>query len=131
MTPDVPAAVERVDPAPGLFEFEKFQLTDNVLDKLSKYQLNELSAISFASLPQQLAARQSNDSFPKCKTYPGDAEWPSEATWRLFNVLLGDRLIKTVPEASLCYPEWGQYSAAACQALTAQWNNSTLRYVAW
>ncbi|KAK4442926.1 FAD binding domain-containing protein [Podospora aff. communis PSN243] len=124
---DLPAALERVETNSGLFEFEKLQLTDNVLDKLSKFQLGELSAISFAQLPQHLATRQSNVTQPKCKNYPGDAEWPSDAAWRLFNILLGDRLIKTVPEASLCYPEWGQYSAAACEKLTAGWNNSTLR----
>lgn len=111
----------------GLFDFEKYQLTDNVLAKLTKYGLSEQSAVSFAQLPQHLATRQSNASVPKCKTYPGDPEWPSEAAWRLFDVLLGRRLIKTVPEASLCYPEWGQYSAAACESLTASWNNSTLR----
>ena len=119
--------MERVEGG-GLFDFEKLQLTDNVLAKLSEYQLDEQSAISFATLPQHLEVRQSNASRPKCKTYPGDADWPSEASWRLFDVLLGKRLIKTVPEAARCHPEWGQYSADVCQSLTAGWNNSTLRY---
>ncbi|KAH8714032.1 FAD binding domain-containing protein [Phaeosphaeriaceae sp. PMI808] len=121
------AAVEEVVDSGRLFHFEKLQLTDNVLAKFSVYQLPGVSTISFQKLPQPQRERQSDASTPKCKTYPGDPEWPSDAVWRLFNGLLGGALIRTVPEASTCYPDWENYSASGCQSLTASWNNSTLR----
>ncbi|KAM7194560.1 FAD binding domain containing protein [Naviculisporaceae sp. PSN 640] len=66
-----------------------------------------------------------------CKTYPGDKDWPTERIWSLFNYLLGNgALIKTVPEAAICYPGWANqtaYSPSKCEGITSTWNNSTLR----
>lgn len=126
--PGFPAAVERVRDSSGLFDFEKLQLTDDVLTNLANYDLEVLPAISFPTSQQAEEKSHRKGVGVKCKTYPNDREWPSDATWRLFNALLGDRLIKSVPEAAICYPEWGNYSASGCQSLTGSWNNSTLRY---
>ncbi len=119
---------EKVSSSSGLFDFETFQLTDNVLAGLKKTDpLTDTSIFSFRSTVNSGGKSRFSQAQERCKTYPGDPGWPSEALWRLFNVLLDGALIKTVPEASLCFPSWGQYSADACEKLTANWNNSTLR----
>ncbi|KAK3996644.1 FAD binding domain-containing protein [Cladorrhinum sp. PSN332] len=102
----------------GLFEYETIQLTDEELTSTSAFGFARTSAKGIASNLKPLR---------RCKTYPGDLGWPAEPIWDLFDYLLGGALIKTTPEASLCYPEWGRYSAAECQDLTRTWNNSTLR----
>lgn len=60
-----------------------------------------------------------------CKTYPGDALWPSTVVWDVFDLLLGGALIKTVPVASPCYEDYGNYDEAACEWLTANWSNDS------
>ncbi|KAK5655061.1 hypothetical protein OQA88_5960 [Cercophora sp. LCS_1] len=121
----IDAAVEQVPNNNDLFDFETLQLTGDVLTELKSAGVGN-EVLSLFSPKTNPVKRQ---AVPKavCKTYPGDANWPSDTIWRLFDVLLGGTLIKTVPEASPCYPEWGQYSAEKCQSLTASWNNSTLR----
>lgn len=63
----------------------------------------------------------------KCKTYPMDADWPTNQQWQRFNSALNDTLIKTIPEASICYSEAATNLSIPCQSLTDTWNNSTLR----
>lgn len=105
-----------------LFDFEKLQLTDQALADCANQGLGDISPFSF---------RRPHPGHPKprprCKTYPGDPDWPTDKTWHLFDHLLGGVLIKTVPEAAVCYPEWGHYSASECAELTATWENSTYR----
>jgi len=109
----------------GLFPNEKVQLTDAVIANLSDYRLSDLWLFSFRSEAAKLRRRL--EAQAKCKTYPGDVAWPPEPIWNLVDVLLGGALIKTVPEASPCYAEWGAYSGPRCQSLTDTWGNSSLR----
>ncbi|KAL1980807.1 hypothetical protein VTN96DRAFT_3502 [Rasamsonia emersonii] len=106
-----------------LFATEQVQLTQPVIDNLTT-TLNESTAALFAfgnsTANSTLAAR----SFGSCKVFPGDAFWPSELIWDIFNLLLGGALIKTVPSASPCYNGWGDFNSAECSAIAAQWNNS-------
>ena len=120
-------AAETVSTAEGLFGFEQLQLTDNVIANLSHYQLSDLELFSFPDGSSETEQRRAVKARAGCKTYPGDTAWPSVPIWRLFDVLLGGGLIKTVPEASPCYPEWGTYNPGKCQALTETWSNSSLR----
>ncbi|KAK4221912.1 FAD binding domain-containing protein [Podospora fimiseda] len=107
-----------------LFNYETIQLTNNHLTKIHPKSLNTTSLFS----PRQ--QQQTPKPLQRCKTYPGDLLWPGKPIWDLFNLLLGKgSLIKTIPEASVCYPEWAgsRYSPAQCEELTKSWNNSTLR----
>ena len=115
------AVVKKVTDDKRLFDFETIQLTEGDLSIFGKSKAADTSLFSFPTTGDPSKARA------RCKTYPGDLAWPTEPIWDLFDDLLGGTLIKTVPEASLCYPEWGRYSAAECQELTRSWNNSTLR----
>lgn len=123
----VAPAVEKADASPTLFQFEGLQLTDGVLANLTSYNLTDVELFAFKSDSSASVDRRAKTDSPQCKTYPGDPAWPSPRIWRLFDALLGGALIKTVPEASICYTDWGHYSASECESLTKTWNNSTLR----
>jgi len=134
LTPALAADKTTVKPAAeivsgeGLFASEKIQLTDAVIANLSDYRLSTLGLFSFGSEDSSgTQSRRSLKPQAKCKTYPGDVAWPSAPIWNLIDVLLGGALIKTIPEASPCYAEWGAYSASRCQSLTDTWGNASFR----
>jgi hypothetical protein len=55
---------------------------------------------------------------------PGDASWPSQETWTLFNSTLGGALIESVPLAAPCYSNWPQqHDVAACAYVREHWND--------
>jgi hypothetical protein len=125
-------AAGTVSAADFLFPFEKIQLTEAILANLSRHlhTSNSVQHLSFAkyTLPGRADGAQTRK---KCKTYPDDADWPSPADLETFGDLLGgNALIKTVPEASVCFSGDGTVvgNSTECQALTAGWGNSTLRY---
>ncbi|KAI5798912.1 FAD binding domain-containing protein [Geopyxis carbonaria] len=58
-----------------------------------------------------------------CKTYPGDAGWPSERQWGALNKTVGGRLIADVPLAAVCHDgPLGAYDAAACADVQENWS---------
>ena len=75
-------------------------------------------ALLSASLPAVLGK-------PDCRYLPGDSGWPSDLQWKLLNVTVGGRLIKTVPLATPCHGP--SYDAAACESLGSQWLNPQLQ----
>ncbi|KAF2004951.1 FAD binding domain-containing protein [Amniculicola lignicola CBS 123094] len=99
--------------------WENIQLTQNVLTNWS-YTM-DVTPYSFRS------NFRPPSTLPKCKTYPGDSDWPSDSQWAAFDNVLTLKLIKTVPEASICYPNGSVVNSPQCQRLTDSWNNSTLR----
>ena len=101
-------AAETID-GEGLFAFEKVQLTERVISQLSNQGLVGLKQFSF----EDFLANTNHSQ--KCKTYPDDKEWPSEETWQQFNTLLGGALIRTVPEAAICY----RNGSVVCDMLAA------------
>ncbi|KAF7541241.1 hypothetical protein G7054_g685 [Neopestalotiopsis clavispora] len=58
-----------------------------------------------------------------CYAMPGDAAWPSAATWSQLNATVGGRLIATVPIGSPCHDP--NYDAVACAALQDEWTLPT------
>lgn len=113
-------AAETVSNRADLFPFERVQLTDVVVADV------DVSQFSFA----RDGIRGPGEEKKKCKTYPGDKEWPTKTDWELFGELLGgDALIRTVPEAGICYSWNGTVveNSSDCEALTGAWGNSTLR----
>jgi hypothetical protein len=107
-----------------LFPSEYIQLTDEVIANLTAIDLGEAALFGFDS-DNTISSRTSALS---CKTYPGDKLWPSKLTWWIFNILLGDRLIKTVPLAAPCYDGWPSVeNAALCTTITNNWTDSALQ----
>lgn len=112
----------------ALFSTETLQLTEDVLANLTNLQLSHIFVFGFPSNSmtdddvgsKRAAAAAAARS---CKTYPGNVLWPSPIVWRVFDLLLGGALIKTVPLASPCYHDYGDYNAAQCVWLAANWAN--------
>jgi hypothetical protein len=109
-----------------LLPSETKQLTDAVLTKLQTLDIEDLTQFGFGDASSPLD-RRSNESASRCKTYPGDPLWPSDDVWRLFDILSGGALIKTVPEAAVCYDTWGVRDVDKCNNLTANYGDSFLR----
>jgi hypothetical protein len=57
-----------------------------------------------------------------CKTYPGDAAWPTTDTWNALNLVTGGALLDTIPIGAVCY-KGPHYNAAECQALLQNWSD--------
>ena len=95
-----------------LLESERIQLTDAVIDRIS----NDKAASSIADLVAfEHNGMAVNRNFTDCKTYPGDDLWPSKSKWNIFDALLDDGLVPTVPIASPCYDsKWGAKDPAKC-----------------
>jgi hypothetical protein len=91
------------------FPFESHQLTEA--------DIANNPDVAFASLT---AAANSS----RCKTYPGDANWPSDEKWKAFNASLGGALIKGIPPAAACYK--GTYYDANKCATVKKMQSSTL-----
>ncbi|KAF2871952.1 FAD/FMN-containing isoamyl alcohol oxidase-like protein MreA [Massariosphaeria phaeospora] len=82
------------------FPFESIQLEDS--------DVANNTDIAFGALP-------AGDKIP-CKTFPGDADWPSDERWNAFRDSLDGALIKGVPPAAACYK--GQYEdSVKCAAV--------------
>ncbi|KAI1501877.1 hypothetical protein F5X99DRAFT_428134 [Biscogniauxia marginata] len=59
----------------------------------------------------------------KCRCFPGDSCWPSDAECNMFNQTLKGKLIATVPIASKCHDsQFAQYDAEACEQLRSVWD---------
>ncbi|KAJ5502342.1 FAD linked oxidase N-terminal [Penicillium fimorum] len=112
------------DSAPSLFQNEKVQLTESVLSDVSAALQNSTVANMFAFASESTVPKRSVPH--SCKVMPGDSWWPVDLIWDVFDILLGGSLIKTVPLASYCYPDWPQYNADKCASVSANWLNSNL-----
>jgi hypothetical protein len=106
----------------ALLPSETLQLTDSVLDNLTSIGLANASLFAFDS-NITLEKRSSG-----CKVFPGDWNYPSILVWWIFDLLLGDRLIKTVPLAAPCYNDWpSEENAALCTTITNNWTDSYMQ----
>ena len=91
------------------------QLTDAVIANLTVHELPGVSLFGFNTKPTTNA---------NCKVFPGDADWPIKPIWSIFNLLIDNALIETVPIGAVCYPNSGFYSASACDDLLKTWTLS-------
>jgi len=89
------------------FPFEQTQLTDE--DVIGKPD------ISFGTFPGEIKAR--------CKSFPGDRDWPNVERWNAFNASLAGALIKGVPPAAACYS--GPYQDSTKCAAARQGSRSS------
>lgn len=113
--------------APPLFPLEAVQLTDGVLANVTAAIQNETISSLFTFGNTVSNETVSKRGTHKCKLLPGDLLWPIDLIWDIFDLLLGGRLIKAAPLAASCYPEWPEYDAATCAAVTSEWLTSNLQ----
>ncbi|KAI0160811.1 FAD-binding domain-containing protein [Xylariaceae sp. FL1272] len=67
-----------------------------------------------------------SDNVRVCRTTPGDASWPTSATWAELNTTLGGKLIANTPLSAPCHETlFGRanafYNADECTALRNRW----------
>ncbi|KAL2757706.1 hypothetical protein ACRALDRAFT_1074639 [Sodiomyces alcalophilus JCM 7366] len=110
-----------------LFDTEAIQLTDESLASLiGSFDNLELFDFADGSLAKRDANPQSN---LRCKTFPGDPDWPSDFVWNLFNVLVGGALRKPAPLAAPCYAGvFGPVNHGECQRVAGEWTTSKLHF---
>lgn len=115
--------------AATLFPAETVQLTDEVLSSVSAVLQNSTLSdyFNFASTDAASNSTEKRAAPKTCKLLPSDRAWPPQFVWSIFDILLGGRLIKTVPSAAPCYEDWPEYNTAECAALTAAWGTSDLQ----
>ncbi|KAJ4323804.1 hypothetical protein N0V84_004150 [Fusarium piperis] len=98
------------------------QLTDAVLANLTELELDHIELFQFADESEALDKRALS-ALAKCKSMPGDLLWPGKLVWKVFDLLTGDDLIKTVPFGAVCFPG-GHYDANDCSRIVDNWTNS-------
>ncbi|KAH7008310.1 hypothetical protein EDB80DRAFT_433821 [Ilyonectria destructans] len=107
----------------ALFNDETIQLTDAVLANLTDLELSHIDLFQFDDDSEGTVKRRS--AFGNCKTAPGDALFPSSSVWKVFSLLTGGAVQKTVPFASVCYHNFGNYDAAECAYISNNWYNGS------
>lgn len=118
-------SLSRLVSSERLLPEERIQLTDAVLSNLTDLGLSNISLFYFDdSSDEGLAAR----GLSRCKLFPGDLLFPGELVWKVFDLITGNALIKTVPLGAACY-KGKHYDAEKCQFLLANWANSTTQSV--
>lgn len=113
------------------FESEIVQLTETVITNLTDLCLTNITLFDFGDAEEIIVSERGSGSSssssssitPDCKVYPGDALWPNRSAWAAFNLLLGGRLIATVPIASSCYNSWS-YDETDCDYVTTEFTDS-------
>ncbi|KAI0802650.1 putative 6-hydroxy-D-nicotine oxidase [Xylaria sp. FL0064] len=98
-------------------------LTEGLLAHLNSVELTNASLFDFADNVES-TQNDKRSVFTNCKTFPGDLLWPLEPVWKVFNLLTGGALIKTVPIGAACYTNSGHYDADKCQEILAHWTES-------
>jgi hypothetical protein len=105
-----------------LFDYETKSLTEEGLQQL----VDKAGIVDNAHLFAFDDGTNGNPGHLKsgsCKTFPGDAEWPSPSTWGTFDKLLDGALIETLPIAAPCYRNLGVYDAERCAAVQSSFTN--------
>jgi hypothetical protein len=109
----------------GYFSSESTQLTAAVLANLTALNLTGIEYFDFGSAPSAASTRD----VAGCRLLPGDASWPADVIWNVFDFLLGGALIVAVPVAAPCYASQPQYNADECATITSEWSSPEFQYV--
>ncbi|KAF1852164.1 uncharacterized protein K460DRAFT_392285 [Cucurbitaria berberidis CBS 394.84] len=110
-----------------LLELERVQLTNAVIDRIA----NENVTSSIADLVGfDHNGTTVDHNFTACKMFPGDALWPSQSHLNVFDALLNDGLVPTVPIASPCYDSnWGPKDVAKCNSVVSSFTKFPIHYL--
>lgn len=106
-----------------LFAYERVQLTREHVESLPE---EDRSLFAFeGQFEKSSIAEAVNTTSKRCRYGPDDGKWPSDKAWTKLAKQLSsvDVLIKTVPQAAVCYPG-NNTDDAKCQDLTKNWSNS-------
>ncbi|KAK1585490.1 uncharacterized protein LY79DRAFT_581098 [Colletotrichum navitas] len=71
-----------------------------------------------------IPVREATGIDTRCKVIPGDDAWPGPDVWEQLNQTVGGRLIATVPQAAVCYPQGFadiKPNQAECAELAKNW----------
>ncbi|KAI1743716.1 putative 6-hydroxy-D-nicotine oxidase [Xylaria scruposa] len=108
----VPVAAEEIN--------NELVLTNDILAQLASQELSNISLFKFA---ENIETKENDKGslFAKCKTNPDDL---LQSAWKVFNLLTGGALIKTVPVGAVCFTNSEHYDAEKCQEILGHWNES-------
>ncbi|KAI0911529.1 putative 6-hydroxy-D-nicotine oxidase [Ustulina deusta] len=85
--------------------------------------LTDISLFDFAENVESTENHE-RSLFAGCKSFPRDQLWPLEPVWKVFNLLTGGALIKTVPIGAGCNTNNEHYDADRCQEILDHWTES-------
>lgn len=113
-----------------LFANEAFQLTESILVDLMDDEYFAQYASLFAFGNGSTNHKKLSESAQACKTYPGDALWPSADLWEAFDSFLGGALSPITPIGSPCYKDsvYHNYDASLCASVTEGWVEESTQY---
>jgi hypothetical protein len=92
----------------------------------------ELFAFEKTHLNENFLVLESPDYAPRssdCKSFPGDASWPSDEDWSSLNDTMNGSLLKPSPISSVCYNNtvYNNFSASLCDTVSGNWLANTER----
>ncbi|KAJ4399885.1 hypothetical protein N0V85_005895 [Neurospora sp. IMI 360204] len=83
--------------------------------QLTTKDISHFPSIAFGSPASRSVSVKASSH--RCKAFPGDLDWPSDAEWDRLNRTLNGALLKPLPPGSVCYPSSPNYNPSACSTL--------------
>ena len=116
------------------FDWEQSSLTDTTIEQaLASVPADLKSLFQFAShniASDIVLDTDSTFNGRECKVFPGDEDWPAEASWSALNDVTNGALMKPLPQAHICYNSTlGGIDRSACDAMTKSWTDPFSQYV--
>ncbi|RYN57181.1 hypothetical protein AA0114_g2386 [Alternaria tenuissima] len=110
------------------FDWEQSFLTDTTIEQaLDSVPADAKSLFQFAShniASDVVLDTDSTFNGRECKVFPGDEDWPAEASWSALNDVTNGALMKPLPQAHICYNSTlGGIDRSACDAMTKSWTD--------
>ena len=85
-------------------------------------------ASGLESLQARQEVQSSHGGWTRCKCYPGDPCWPSNAEWAALNRTVSGRLVRAIPPGAVCYDSFEGIPTkdpAKCAQVASQWANAS------
>ena len=127
---------QTADGAIPRFEWEQSFLTDATLEEaLTSVSADARSLFQFAShniASDSVPETESTFNGRECKVFPGDEDWPADASWSALHDITNGALLKPLPQAHVCYnTSLAGADQSACDAMTKSWTDPFSQYVAF
>jgi hypothetical protein len=116
------------------FDWEQSFLTDATIEEaLTSVSSDARSLFQFALhnvVSDAVPKTDSTFNGRECKVFPGDEDWPADASWSALNDVTNGALLKPLPQAHVCYnSSLGGSDQSACDAMTKSWTDPFAQYV--